>query len=67
MNKIQYSTRQRDKIVSYNRARYPVPHVPLHGEPHKSCAKCCRLKPLTEFSTKAGTWDGLASRCVECE
>lgn|GEM_PF-5316609 len=66
MQKIQYSMRDmRDKIVHYRRSRYFVPHVMLRGREHKSCARCCSLKPLEEFGP-ALTEDGLSNACNDC-
>jgi len=43
-----------------------IPHVVLHGIEHKSCSRCARLKPLTEFWANHSHKDGLESACMEC-
>lgn len=44
----------------------PIPHVTLGGVECKSCARCAKLLPLTEFSHDRTTSDELKSRCKSC-
>lgn len=55
----------RAKAWKNRKGRTTIPHLVLHGKEHKSCARCCRLKPLEEFS-KSSTLDRLDSRCKDC-
>lgn len=56
------------------RPAMPTPRIPhitrtINGEQVecKSCARCCGVKPLTEYCKHAGTSDGLASYCLQCK
>lgn len=48
------------------RERTRVPHVMLHGVEHKSCARCCHLKPLDEFYVSNRRKDHFDSYCQVC-
>lgn len=46
--------------------KHRIPHIILHGQPHKSCCRCGCLKPLDQFNTKNSHWDGKDSCCKSC-
>lgn len=54
--------------VLHENQPFHVPHVPLHGLPHKSCSLCGRLKPANRqhFPLDLTAWDGLYPRCFDC-
>lgn len=44
-----------------------IPHILFHGQEHKSCSRCARLKPLSEYSKNTARGDGLRDACKDCE
>lgn len=56
---------QRKEALARARTMRRIPHVLLGGVEHKSCSRCARLKPLTEYYPGGGA-DGLGCACKEC-
>lgn len=42
------------------------PHQILDGVEHKHCSDCNSYKPITEYHSNSGYWDGLKSICKSC-